>query len=71
MKYRLPIVLLVLALSSVFAFGQTEDGQIIIPTPAPAVWQYLFVVICPIIGFFIPWGSIRAIGWVVTGFARP
>ena len=28
MKYRLPIVLLVLALSSVFAFGQTEDGQI-------------------------------------------
>ena len=50
---------------------ETENGQIIIPTPAPAAWQYLFVAICPIIGFFIPWGSIRAIGWVVTGFARP
>jgi hypothetical protein len=50
---------------------ETEDGQTLFPTPAPAAWEYLLVVLFPVLGFFIPWGSIRAIGWVVTGFARP
>lgn len=50
---------------------ETEDGQIIIPTPAPAIWEYLLVALFPLLGFFIPWGVILAIGWVVAGFARP
>ena len=50
---------------------ETEDGQTFYSTPAPAAWQYLFVVLLPILGFFIPWGAIRAIGWVGTGFFQP
>lgn len=42
--------------------------SIVYPTPAPAVWTYLLIALFPILGFFIPWGSIRAIGWVGAGF---
>ena len=50
---------------------ETQDGQTLYPTPTPAAWQYLFVVLVPIIGFFIPWGAVRAIGWVLAGFFQP
>jgi len=46
----------------------TEDGQTLSPTPSPAAWQYLSIVLCPIFGFLIPWGAVRAIGWVGAGF---
>jgi hypothetical protein len=49
----------------------TGDGQTLYPSQAPAAWQYLFVVLLPIFGFFIPWGAIRAIGWVGAGFVTP
>jgi len=48
----------------------TEDGQTLSPTPSPAAWQYLFIVLCPIFGFLIPWGAVRAIGWVGAGFTK-
>jgi hypothetical protein len=47
---------------------ETEDGQTLYPTPAPAAWEYLLVAIFPVLGFLIPWGAIRAIGWVGAGF---
>jgi hypothetical protein len=47
---------------------ETTDGQTLYPTPAPAAWEYLLVALLPIGGFFIPWGVVRAIGWVVVGF---
>jgi hypothetical protein len=51
---------------------ETVDGQTLYPTPAPSAWMYLLVALFPILGFFIPWGAIRAIGWVGAGFvARP
>jgi hypothetical protein len=50
---------------------ETQDGQTHYPTPAPSAWLYLLVAIFPIAGFFIPWGAVRAIGWVVTGFVQP
>lgn len=50
---------------------ETEDGQTLYPTPAPAAWLYLLVVLFPILGFFIPWGAIHAIGWVGAGFFQP
>ena len=50
---------------------KTDDGQnLFSTTPAPAVWEYLLVALFPILGFFIPWGAIRAIGWVVGGFVK-
>ena len=50
---------------------ETEDGQNLYPTPAPAASTYLLIALFPILGFLIPWGAIRAIGWVLAGFIRP
>ena len=50
---------------------ETEDGQALYPTPAPSAWEYLLVILSPVLGFFIPWGAIRAIGWVGAGFVQP
>jgi len=47
---------------------ETEDGQTLYPTPAPSAWLYLLVALFPILGFFIPWGAVRAIRWVGAGF---
>lgn len=47
---------------------ETQDGQTLYPTPAPSAWLYLLIALFPVLGFFIPWGAIRAIGWVGAGF---
>ena len=39
-------------------------------TPSSA-WEYLCIPLFPIIGFFVPWGAVRAIGWVGAGFVHP
>jgi predicted small secreted protein len=46
----------------------TQDGQTLNPTPAPSARQYFLIALFPILGFLIPWGAVRAIGWVVAGF---
>ncbi len=48
---------------------ETDGGQILYPTAAPSAWLYLFAALFPILGFFFPWGAVRAIGWVGAGFA--
>ena len=35
-----------------------------------AAWEYFCVPLCPILGFLIPWGAVRAIGWVGAGFTK-
>jgi hypothetical protein len=50
---------------------ETEDGQTLYPTTAPNRWLYLLVALFPVFGFLIPWGTIRAIGWVGAGFVQP
>jgi hypothetical protein len=50
------------------AFIVTDDGNFVFLTAAPSVWEYLLVVFYPVLGFIIPWGAVRAIGWVVAGF---
>ena len=47
---------------------ETQDGQTLYPSPAPGAWSYFLAAILPIFGFFIPWGVVRAIGWVTAGF---
>jgi len=49
---------------------ETEDSQTLYPTPSPAIWTYLLIALFPVFGFFIPWGAIRAFGWVVAGFFK-
>ncbi len=50
---------------------ETADGQTLYPTPAPGAWSYVLIAILPVLGFLIPWGAIRAIGWVLAGFVQP
>jgi hypothetical protein len=50
---------------------ETKDGQTIYPTPSPGAWTYLLIALFPVLGFFIPWSAIRAIGWVGAGFVKP
>ncbi len=47
---------------------ETRDGQTLYPTPAPGAWAYAAIALLPLLGFFIPWGAVRAIGWVGAGF---
>jgi hypothetical protein len=47
---------------------EMEDGQTIYPTHVPSAWMYLLIALFPVLGFFIPWGAVRAIGWVGAGF---
>jgi hypothetical protein len=51
-------------------YFETQDGQTLYPTPAPSAWLYLLVALFPFLGFFIPWGAVRAIGWVLAGFIQ-
>jgi len=50
---------------------EMEDSQTLYSTPSPAAWTYLLVALFPVLGFLIPWGTIRAIEWVVAGFVQP
>ena len=46
----------------------TMDGQTVYPAVPPSQWTALLIAALPILGYFIPWGLIRAIGWVGAGF---
>jgi hypothetical protein len=49
-------------------FLEIEDGQTLYPTPAQGRDQILLIAVSPLLGFFIPWAAVRAIGWVLAGF---
>jgi hypothetical protein len=49
---------------------EPQGGQTLYPTPAPATWLYLLIALFPVLGFLIPWGAIRTIGWVGAGFVQ-
>jgi len=47
---------------------KTEAGEWLYPALAPRSWEYILIALLPILGFFIPWGAVRAIGWLGAGF---
>jgi acyl-CoA reductase-like NAD-dependent aldehyde dehydrogenase len=49
---------------------ETESGATLYPTPAPTRWPYFLAAIFPVLGFFIPWASVRAVAWVGVGFSE-
>lgn len=50
------------------AFMEMEDGATLYPVDLPAPWQYGLVFLFPVLGFFVPWGAIRAVTWIGQGF---
>jgi hypothetical protein len=52
------------------AYIETQDGKTLYPTLAPSAWSYLLIAVLPFLGFFVPWGAVRAIGWVLAGFVQ-
>lgn len=46
----------------------TVDGKTVYPVPLPSRWLYLLAAILPVLGFVLPWGLVRAVGWVGAGF---
>jgi len=49
---------------------ETDANEWLYQDRAPGYREYLFIVLFPIFGFFIPWGAVRAIGWVGAGFIQ-
>jgi hypothetical protein len=37
-----------------------DDGTFFFDAPRPPAWAFSFVVLCPLLGFLIPWGCIKA-----------
>ena len=49
---------------------ETTGGDTFYPTAAPGIWSFLLIQIPPLFGFVVPWGAVRAVGWVVAGFVQ-
>lgn len=45
-----------------------EAGQVVERGEPPVVASYLKVLLYPLLGFLIPWGTIHALSWVAIGF---
>ena len=38
---------------------------------APSLWQYLPALAFPLLGFLVPWGTLKTLTWIGMGFAIP
>jgi hypothetical protein len=47
---------------------ETQDGETVYAAPEPNKWLYLSATLFPLLGFVLPWGLVRALGWVGAGF---
>ena len=47
---------------------ETADGRTLYPVSPPNRWLYLLAAFLPLLGFFLPWGLVRALCWVGDGF---
>jgi len=45
-----------------------EDGRAVTKTEAPSWLWYLLYPIIVAAGFFLPWGTVRLLTWIVSGF---
>lgn len=44
------------------------DGTTLYPSTEPAVLDYAEALSFPLFGFVVPWGSVRLLAWIGTGF---
>jgi hypothetical protein len=48
---------------------ETDDGQIVYSTYPPSLWSYLFLLTFPVLGFLVPWGTVKTLTWIGVGFS--
>ena len=44
---------------------ERADGEIVSKGNNPTLWPYLLL---PVLGFCVPWGTLKALTWVASGF---
>jgi hypothetical protein len=47
---------------------QLSTGELLSRTPPPTLAAWIALPLYPLVGFLIPWGAIRALTWVGSGF---
>jgi hypothetical protein len=53
--------------SEIEAF-ELEDGRTVMRTNAPSALWYLLYPLLAAAGFLLPWGAVRLVNWIVSGF---
>lgn len=50
---------------------ELSTGELVPRAESPHLTAYLLLLLYPVIGFLLPWGCIRILTWVGTGFVAP
>jgi hypothetical protein len=57
--------------TSKVSYIEMNDGKAYFPFGAPKLFEYLLLPGLPILGFFVPWGGISLLSWIIAGFQEP
>jgi len=50
---------------------EMEDGRTLYPTDAPSLFSYFELLAFPLVGFILPWGLLKIVVWIGSGFWKP
>jgi hypothetical protein len=50
---------------------ETDDGEAVYRTDPPGFLSYFLILVLPVLGFVLPWGAVRVLTWVGSGFVEP
>jgi hypothetical protein len=50
------------------AYFVLTDGSFYFDSPHPPRWVIPLVLLCPVLGFLIPWVSMKCLSWIGVGF---
>ena len=50
------------------AYFVLADGSFYFDSARPPVWVYPMVLLCPVLGFLIPWGFMKGLSWMGVGY---
>jgi len=49
---------------------ETSGGDKVHRIDPPGIWAYVLIPLFPVLGFFLPWGTIRTLTWIGLGFVH-
>ena len=52
-------------------YSKADVLSVLKDSPTAPIFDLFALAMFPIAGFFIPWGALRSIGWMIDGFRRP